>query len=401
MTDDKKFDFFNYDACELCGQCLLRCQYMDLNQVEAEEEMRRLVNHEPTRIVHDKCASCYACDTFCPNDCHPYELILSTWYKRYKQKGLPVRTSYLLPGSEPNFRTDAVERFTSRDKELYEKWTNTAPEGEFVIYPGCNALTLPHLLDLEFLCDIPVSGNFDLCCGEMYYRMGLFDVVEKTARKLTEYYRHRHIGTMLFICPAGLNMFRNVLPKQFGAEFAFKTMYLGDYLLEKIQSGALEIKSKLSEKVAVHDSCHGRVLGDEVMETTRKLYDLMGLEMEEMEYNREDGLCCGMAAGCRRYRPEDIYSAAARELGQARRTRAEQLAVYCGGCHMVFSMMGWLQPGAVPVRHLMEYLAQALASPQEKTSARLPASKRSLRILGDVAWHTLPKLLSRKSYKIK
>lgn len=51
-----------------------------------------------------------------------------------------------------------------------------------VLYPGCNALTLPHLLDASFLQDVVISGDFDLCCGEMYFHMGLFDVVREAAR---------------------------------------------------------------------------------------------------------------------------------------------------------------------------------------------------------------------------
>ena len=43
---------------------------------------------------------------------------------------------------------------------------------------------------------------------------------------------------MLFVCPACMNMFRNVLPGQFGAEFDFDTTYIGTYLLDKVRSGA-------------------------------------------------------------------------------------------------------------------------------------------------------------------
>ena len=37
------------------------------------------------------------------------------------------------------------------------------------------------------------------------------------------------------------------------------------------------------------------------METVRELYALMGLGLCEMEHNREEGYCCGMAAGCARH----------------------------------------------------------------------------------------------------
>ncbi len=395
MVEKKKNPFFKYNDCDLCGQCLERCEYMDLGHEQAVDEIGRLVRGEPAPIVADKCTSCYACNTFCPNDCHPYELIIGSWNERYKKNGLPVRVSYLMPDSSPNFRTDIVDKLGPRDRHLHDKWTKTQPEGPYVIYPGCNALVLPHLLDLDFLRDIPVSGDFHLCCGEMYFRMGLFDVVERTAQRLTEYYRGRDIGTMLFVCPAGLNMFRNVLPKQFGAKFSFKTMYLGKYILDRIRQGSVKITTMLDRKVAVHDSCHGRLLHDEVTETARRLYSIMGLDVLEVEPNRQQGLCCGMAAGCNRYRPDDIYQACSMQLKRVHKTGAKELAVYCGGCQLLMSMMRWISPGTLPVRHLFEYICEATGNP-----IRLPASKRSLRMLTNVALKTLPRLLSQKTYRI-
>ena len=319
QEDPGRYDFFRYEDCDLCGDCLVRCQYMHLTRAEAVEEMKRLIAGEPTRFVHDKCISCYACDAFCPHDCRPYELILKSWHQRYREKGLPVRASYLMPASSPNFRTDIVKRLNTREKELLRQWRETPPEGEVVLYPGCSALTLPHLLDAAFMRGVTVSGDFDLCCGEMYFRQGLFDVVERVAEKLTAYYRGRDIGTMLFVCPAGLNMFRNVLPGQFGAEFDFEKKFLGTWLLEKVESGEIEIERKLQRSVAVHDSCHARILGGEVMDTARSLYSLMGLEMREMEHNREEGYCCGFAAGSTGTAPSTWCWPALRSCGNRRR----------------------------------------------------------------------------------
>lgn len=388
--------FFDYEDCDLCGECLARCRYLNLTREEAVEEMRRLVAGEPTKAVHRRCISCYACDAFCPRDCHPYELIIGSWHERYRERGLPVRASYLMPASHPNFRSDLVRTMAPWERELLRAWKATPPEGELVLYPGCNALTLPHLLHGSHVDGIVISGDFDLCCGEMYFRMGLFDVVEKVAEKLTAYYRGRDIGIMLFVCPAGLNMFRNVLPNQFGGEFSFRTGYLGDYLLEKVEAGELEIKRRLDRSVAVHDSCHGRILGEEVTGTARRLFSLMGLEMREIAADPAEGLCCGMAAGCNRYRPEDMYLAAVKELRAAAKTKADEVATYCGGCQLTLSMMRWLYPTRQPVRHLLEYLKEALGEP-----AYHPAPRRTLRMFGNVACKAFPKLASRRTYRIE
>jgi len=387
--------YFDYQRCDLCGECLSRCRYLGLTPGEAKEEMRRLVEGEPTRVVHRRCVSCYACDAFCSRGCRPYELIISQWHRRYRERGLPVRASYLMPASHPNFRTDLVRAMSPRERELLRRWRETPPEGGLVLYPGCNALALPHLLDAPFLEEVIISGDFDLCCGEMYFRMGLFDVVEQVAERLTDYYRGRDIGTMLFVCPAGLNMFRNVLPGLFGAEFSFRTRYLGEYIWEKVERGELRLTKRLSRRVAVHDSCHGRILGEEVQGTARRLYAAMGLDLVELAPRPAEGLCCGMAAGCNRYRPEDMYRAAVMELREAARTGADELAVYCGGCQLTLSLMRWLYPTRQPVRHLLEYLKEATGAP-----VTYPASRRSLRMLGNITVKALPKLPSRRTYRI-
>lgn len=395
-SDEAEYEFFNYEDCDLCGDCLTRCQYMKIDQAEAVEEMKQLIAGEPTRIVHRKCISCYACDAFCPHDCHPYELIIRSWHERYRERGLPVRASYLMPASSPNFRTDIIKSMAPWERGLLREWRETPPEGEYVLYPGCNALTLPHLLDAPFMEGVPICGDFDLCCGEMYFRMGLFDVVARTAQKLTQYYADRDIGTMLFICPAGLNMFRNVLPSYFGAEFSFKTKYLGEYLWDKVVTGELEIKRKFKKSIAVHDSCHGRILGEEVTGSARKLYELMGLQMREMTPNIEEGLCCGMAAGCRSYRPDDMYFAAAKELRAAQKTGADELATYCTGCHLTLAMLRWLYPTRQPVHHLLEYLKEATGEEEYN-----PAPMRTLRMLANVGVNAVPQLLSRKTFRIE
>lgn len=396
MAEKNERNFFRHEDCDLCGDCLYRCRYLNLSRKEAIEEMKRLKAGEPTRVVHDRCISCYACNTFCPHDCRPYELITSAWHRRYRERGLPVRASYLMPVSVPNFRTDMVKTMAPWEQALLRQWKETPPEGEVVLYPGCNALTLPHLLRAPYMERMVISGDFDHCCGEMYFRMGLFDVVERVAEKLTTHYRGREIGTMLFVCPAGLNMFRNVLPGYFGAEFPFKMRFLGDYLLEKVESGELEIVKQLNRSVALHDSCHARVLGSEVTETSRRLYALMGLEIRETAGSVDESLCCGMAAGCNRYNPWDMYLAAVKELRAAARTGADELAAYCSGCHLTLAMMRLLYPGRQPVRHLLEYLQEAAGMEPYH-----PTSGRTLRMLGNVVRRAFPKLPSRKTYRIE
>ncbi len=85
MVDHK---VFKEDRCSRCGECFTRCQYMDLSRREAIAEIKRLIEGRPTRVVHKKCVSCYACNAFCPEDA-----VVASWSECYAQNCALVEQS--------------------------------------------------------------------------------------------------------------------------------------------------------------------------------------------------------------------------------------------------------------------------------------------------------------------
>lgn len=386
---------FREDKCTRCGECFVRCRYMELSRRESILEIERLIEDRPTRKVLQKCASCYACDAFCPEDARPYGLILEKWDRRYRARGLPVRASYLLPYHEPNYRMDMEARMGAAERGLLDGWKKAPAEG-VVLYPGCNLLTVPYLYDIPALSSLPVSGDWSLCCGEPLFRMGLFEAMEKVAAGLTSYYQDKKIEKMVFICPACMNMFRNVLPRDFGARLDFECEYLGTWLLREIDRGAIEIKRPVKRDITIHDSCHGRVLGDEIMEANRELLSRLGLRVIDMKSHRENGICCGIAAGCNRFMPQDIMKVSLRELKEGRETGTSEMAIYCTGCYLMLNMTRAMTPSGQTLLHTLEYLA--LATSEESPRIVEP---RTRKILMNVIVKAMPRLLSPRRYWIE
>jgi len=378
------------NPCLYCGECLNRCIYLRLDKDEAAREMRRLDQGQPTPHLDAHCISCYACNAFCPNDADPYGRILASWHARYIAKGLPERARYLLPTARKSFRTDVVAKLPPDEKQITEKWAAAKPRGD-VLYPGCNLITSAYLTQSGVFDALTICGSLELCCGEMYFRMGMFDHARRAAERVVGHFNKHRIKRLIVACPAGYNMFAHVYPERFGLRFDFPLVFYADYLREQFDKGKLDVVRPLNRTVVMHDSCHARVLG-EPMDSVRELLRRIGAQTVEARHSREEGLCCGIAAGAPRQSPIDIAKVALRAHGEYKLSGGEQIATYCTGCHLT---LGMLRPPVVglPVAHLLALVAEAVGRP---VNDRLGARTRAM--LTGIARHALPKILSPKRF---
>lgn len=396
-------DFYAAERCEECGMCLFRCPTLGLTLEQAQEEVGRLRRGEPPRFIDRRCASCYSCDTWCPHDCNPYGLILHHWYRRYLERGLPVRALPAMPLEAANNTSVAMRHHTPRERELVEEWRRNAEDpqrvaegGGTVLYAGCNALMFPCLLDTSLLGGLTVIGDKSLCCGEVYFRLGLFDVVERQARVLEERFRRLEVRRLVVFCSAGYNMLTNVLPRRFGASFDFETRYLFEDILQRAERGEVELQRLAPRRAAVSDTCHAKVLGRDLMEVPRKLLGMMGLEVAEMSHSREYSVCCGAACGARRQSPLDMGRQAVAQWEEARAAGADMLVSYCATCLLLLHIGRMVHPTRMPLYHLMELLMQSAGEePPHELAAR-----RARRVFTGVMAHGLPRMLSRRRVRL-
>ena len=395
--------FYDYDACQECGTCLYRCQVMGLSAQEAVDEIKRLRSGEKARFVDSRCASCYSCNLFCPNGCSPYGLILYRWYQRYLERGLPVRAQLAMPLEETNFNTIARRHHTPRERELVESWERNASSAEAVaaaggtvLYAGCNAQIFPCLLDTPMLRDFTVIGAQELCCGELYFRLGIMDVVQRQARVLEERFRRLGVRRMYVFCTAGFNILSNVLPRYFGARFDFEILYFYDWLLEQVAGGATALDHAWKGSAVVQESCHAKVLGRRYADVPRELMRRAGLEVVEMAHARELSVCCGAACGARGYNPLDMGFQALKQWKEARESGADRMVAYCATCLLILYMGRMIRPTRMPLYHLMEVLMQAAG--EEPPHALV--SSRARYIFTHIMALGAPRMLSPKRVRL-
>jgi Fe-S oxidoreductase len=375
--------------CRLCGECLVRCRYLGYSRKKAVSEMRKLRDGEDSEVLV-KCMGCHACDAFCPYGAEPCAVILGAWRSRRVKTGVPARAEYLLPFSSPNFRRDLP--FSAEEKALHQKWASLDPPAETVLYPGCNLLAMPLLAVGPIFDRLPVWGSFDLCCSEMYYRMGLFDVSRSAAGRLSAFYAGRNLKDMVFVCPACANMFKNVLPKKFGAKFDFKITHFADWFSDRLVSGVLLLARPLSVRVVIHDSCHARLLGAGFMERQRNLLKRLGLAVFETPGGHgAEGLCCGMAAGCAGFSGLDIARQALRAIRALSLSPADKAVTYCGGCLLAFETVRAATPTGKPVFHTLELVGAAMGE-----DPCHPGPEKGRALLSGILANAVPRYLSRR-----
>ncbi|NLH49807.1 MAG: (Fe-S)-binding protein [Myxococcales bacterium] len=378
--------------CRYCGECLNRCVYLKLSLADAGAEMRRLDAGEATPRLDAGCISCAACNLFCRYGAKPYDRILEKFHGNYLAHGLPERAKFLLPTRTPNFRTYILDRLPPDERDLVEKWERAEPEGD-VLYPGCNLITSAYLTQSGVFDDLTIAGSLALCCGEMYYRMGLPDVVRRIAERLTEYYAGKSIRRMVFVCPAGLNMFRHILPEKFGARFDFPTVYFTDYLLERLDRGELQPVRYLTGSLLVHDSCHGRLLGESLTGSVRELLRRLGVEPVNPPHTAASGYCCGIAAAAPRQSAGDLLRAVSLPSLEYFRAGGEQVGAYCTGCYLTLGSLQGATGLGKPVRHVLELVAEAIGRP---VPDRL--GERTRLLLRGIVANTLPAYASPRRF---
>ena len=161
------------DSCQQCGTCLTLCPVMKLPVEEARREIANLREGRPSRVLKE-CTTCLDCDFFCPNGCNPGELMINRFAQVVEERGLPERARYFLPHSPVNFRTYVLDGMTSKETDIIQGWRDMTPADE-VCYPGCNMIATPLLTRTRALDGLDIRGGLEYCCGEMYFRMGMFD----------------------------------------------------------------------------------------------------------------------------------------------------------------------------------------------------------------------------------
>ncbi|PAE43577.1 heterodisulfide reductase-related iron-sulfur binding cluster [Bacillus sp. 7884-1] len=155
------------------------------------------------------------------------------------------------------------------------------------------ALSFAKLLN-EAGVKFAILGNKEKNSGDTPRRLGNEFLFQELATKNIEEFEKAEVKKIVTIDPHAYNIFKNEYP-DFGLEA--EVYHHTEILYELVRDGKLVPKHAVNEKITFHDSCYlGRY--NDVYDPPREiLKSIPGVQLVEMERNRETGMCCGAGGG--------------------------------------------------------------------------------------------------------
>ncbi len=369
-------DCCDWSRCTLCGECLVKCPVINMDREEAKKQMKLLLDGERAARVFGRCTLCLHCNNYCPVEgLRPFELILQRISEQKERKGsVPAFVPYLLNSAEgPNFfREFYQDELDGEEKAILQKWSAPPDESRDLLFVGCLGKTICRDIENSVVMkELPKFGPPDICCGEIHYRAGQWDayaaMVEKTMARFSEL----KVQRIVFYCGACRTYLGPVLNKVYGRQLPFELTTIFEWLLERFESGELEVKRPIGFRSAVHDFCNAGELGHEFQARLRKVYRAAGADIVELEHNRDDSLSCGAASIARDFGFGALLQAQNARYREVKAAGVKDIAANCPGCYIAFSFTSWargLRPRYMP-EELLKAFGDEITVPLRK---RLP-----------------------------
>ncbi len=139
-----------------------------------------------------------------------------------------------------------------------------------------------------------ILGNKEKNSGDTPRRIGNEFLFQELAQANIEEFQKNDIKKIVTIDPHTYNTFKNEYP-DFGLEA--EIYHHSELLFQWIQEGRIQPTYEVNEQIVYHDSCYlGRY--NDVYDPPREILKAIpGVELVEMERNRENGMCCGAGGG--------------------------------------------------------------------------------------------------------
>lgn len=303
--------------CDLCGDCLVKCRYVNYDKDKAVSEIKLLMEGKAADIL-DRCITCNACFQYCPTGADPANLI----YKMQEKFGSPISVSF-----KPF--TDAVVKtfeIGSKDVQVIEGDPDK---------PALSFDSFPFTQFPEGTLDSKMFKGMTVIRGRKY--VSLVGMAHMGGESLTEKYGQKVIDAfaelskdIVYIHNEGY-ILAHIKAKELGIDVPYKYMHLFEYISDYLLNNKNDI-NKLNKRVAYQPNCAVRWLPQQDV-WLNEIFELIGVRRVSREYEGVNALCCGGPALF--VNNELALHIQNDNIRDAIDNRAEALITICPMCDMV------------------------------------------------------------------
>jgi len=200
----------------------------------------------------------------------------------------------------------------AKDAELDLPLMSDKKEADILYWVGCagaydprNQKVAKAVVDIleTAKVDYAVLGNEESCTGDSARRIGEEYLFETLASKNIETLNKYKFNKIITPCP---HCFHTLGNEYSDFDGNYTVQHHSQFIMDLINSGKLNLKKYLSEKITYHDACYlGRHNGE--YEAPRGIIDMVinGKNFVEMDRNKANSFCCGAGGGNMWYDIED------------------------------------------------------------------------------------------------
>jgi heterodisulfide reductase subunit D len=356
-------DLISLDACVKCGSCVSVCPvYAQTQQLETTmgglySNLKSLIRKafglpgmffESTTKTQDTikvysdypylCTLCGRCTTVCP-------AFIDTKKLRIATRGFMVEKGAYPPAMDRLSETlERVHNISGEPNEDRSMWVQALAEppndmyqrekAKVAYFVGCVASYFPmvkripqyfvQILDRAGV-DFTILGGEEWCCGFPLIAAGMRKKAEALIRHNLEKVKEKGVERVVFACPSCYHTWIEECKTD------IKIFHSSQFIKSLIDEGKISFKEK-KVKVTYHDPCDlGRASG--VYEAPRQiLRAIPGVELVELEGNREQCKCCGGGGNLEMVNPNLSAALAEAKVEEIRATGAEMLITACQQC---------------------------------------------------------------------
>lgn len=299
---------FIEEKCDLCGDCVFLCPYVDYDREQSVEQFRRLMEGETPEIV-GQCVTCVACNQFCDKGANPFDLIL----KRQEETGvlnIPEQNTEVFRNM-PNAPSQVVSGDPDRPV------LSLCSMGDFI----------PGLFEGPLFEGMTVLKGGDYFCNVGWVHLGYETPVREGAQRVVDNLAATGAEEIVIYHDDCYALLASMV-KDYGIEVPFRPVHIIEYLLREVKANRERVVP-LGMKAAYQQPCASRYTPwkDEQLD---ELFGLIGVERVAREYDRMSAMCCGSPMV-----PRDREKALAireRNVGDAVRHGAQAMAYLCPLC---------------------------------------------------------------------